>query len=355
VRAAREDNERILIVRLAALGDVAISSALTERIRAERPGSHVTFLTGQSYAPIVRLYEGVHEVLTVDERALLRGSAMARAGVLAGLWPELLRRRFDRVLLLHVDSRYRVLVAPLITTRVHMLNRDSHGEMIPIPGRWLGDEYARLLDGRQNVGPIERRYGMADVRPRIPHRQTGNRRIVALVPGGARNVLRENGLRRWPVQHYADLAERLIADGYDVVLLGGNEDEWVLPAFEGISVHNEIGKLDLLGTLSLMHSSALVVSHDTGPMHLARLVRAPLVALFGPTNPRELLWSDESVTVIWGGAELACRPCYDGREFARCANNVCVSSIAPAEVHEAVTAALLASGKYGGPLSYFDR
>jgi heptosyltransferase-2 len=88
-----------------------------------------------------------------------------------------------------------------------------------------------------------------------------------------------------------------------------------------------------------MRGADLVVSHDTGPMHLARLVRAPLVALFGPTNPHELLWTDETVTVLWGGGHLACRPCYDGREFARCADNICLSSVSPAVVHEAVRAA----------------
>jgi heptosyltransferase-2 len=47
--------------------------------------------------------------------------------------------------------------------------------------------------------------------------------------------------------------------------------------------------------------------------------------------------------VLWGGAHLPCRPCYDGREFARCSDNVCISSISPAEVHAAARAALARS------------
>jgi heptosyltransferase-2 len=332
-------NERLLVVRLAALGDVAITSSLTERIRIERPNTHVTFLTGKSYAPIVRLFDGVHDVLTVDERELLRGSAMRRLRALLVIWRRLLTRRFDRVLLLHVDARYRVVVAPLLTTRVDTLHRSTHGEMIPIPGRWLGDEYARLLDGAEHVGPVERCYGMADLRGHLAPSSVGDR-VVALVPGGARNVLRETGLKRWPAQSYAELARRLLADGFDVVLLGSDDDRWVLPAFEDIGVRSEIGQLDLIGTLKVIRGAALVVSHDTGPMHLTRLVRTPLIALFGPTSPHELLWADDSVTVLWGGANLACRPCYDGREFARCAKNICISSIAPADVHDAARAAV---------------
>ena len=71
----------------------------------------------------------------------------------------------------------------------------------------------------------------------------------------------------------------------------------------------------------------LVIAHDTGPMHLARLVGARLVALFGPTPPSSFVPSDDRTTVLWGGAHLACRPCYDGREFAECSDNECMSSI----------------------------
>src|SRR5262249_9711256 len=156
--------------------------------------------------------------------------------------------------------------------------RRERGAMIPVPARWLGDECARLLDGNEHVGPIERRFGMADARDRVPPSRIGER-VVTLVPGGARNVLREQGLKRWPVLHYTDLARRLIADDLTVMLLGDAADAWVLPAFDGIPVRSEIGRHDLVSTLSLMRGSDLVVSHDTGPMHLARLVRAPLVAL----------------------------------------------------------------------------
>jgi heptosyltransferase-2 len=81
-----------------------------------------------------------------------------------------------------------------------------------------------------------------------------------------------------------------------------------------------------------MGGGLVVLWVDTGPMHLARLVAAPLIALFGPTMPSQFIIEDERTVALWGGAHLACRPCYDGRELATCANNVCMSSIAPAKV-----------------------
>ena len=336
--------ERILVVRIAGIGDVAVASTVIERLRAEQPEARVTFLCGSASAPLARLYDGVSDVLVVDERALLGAGMLPRARALLALWAELLRRRFDRVILLHVDRRYRALVAPLIGARVSMLSRATHGKMIPVPARWLGDEYARLVGGTAHVGPIERRYVMADLRDKVSAsagapttaRVPRARRRVVLVPGGAKNVLRDDALRRWPLGHYGDVARSLIALDHDVVLLGSETDRWTLAEFEGLDLTREIGTLGLADSLALIANSDLVIAHDTGPMHLARLVRTPLIAVFGPTIPAQVLWLDDSVTVLWGGEHLACRPCFDGREFARCANNLCMSSVTPREVLQAV-------------------
>jgi heptosyltransferase-2 len=195
------------------------------------------------------------------------------------------------------------------------------------------------VGGTAHVGPIERRYVMADLRPKFPVAPRRGARVL-LVPGGARNVLRDDALRRWPVSAYVRVAELLLARGMEVVLIGGASDEWVAPAFAQLPVVNRIGELGLNETLALMRNADVVVSHDTGPMHLARLVRTPLVALFGPTIPAQVLWTDDTVRVLWGGADLACRPCFDGREFARCADNVCMQRVSPEQVVSEVSVLL---------------
>lgn len=333
-RDSRVDTpERILVVRLAGIGDVVMASTVVSRIRAEQPGARITWLCGDVAGPIVRLFDGVDDVITVNEHDVYRGGPLRRARTLLALWTRLIAGRFDRAIVLHVDKRYRVLVAPLVRAKKVFLSRAKHGEMIPVPGRFLGDEYARLVGSTAHVGPIERRYAIADARHRFPRAvRTDDRKRVILVPGGARNVLRENAQRRWPVEWYAAVAAALIADGCDVVLVGNAQDAWVRPVFDGLRVVDRIGSLDLPQTVAQMADSDLVISHDTGPAHLARLVRAPLVALFGPTEPGQMLSMDETVTVLWGGEHLACRPCYDGREFASCSDNRCMKDITPSRV-----------------------
>ncbi|HET7187961.1 MAG TPA: glycosyltransferase family 9 protein [Gemmatimonadaceae bacterium] len=329
---------RYLIVKLSALGDVAMASTLPGAIRARDANAHVTWLCGGGAADLVRLFAEVNEVVVVDERSLLRGSAFGRVTALVSAWRLLAGRRFDEILMAHADRRFQALVLPVRASRVRRLSHGPSPDMLPIPGRYHGDEYIRLLDD-ESRGPIAGHAPLADVRPFLPTTSAVHAGVV-LVPGGARNVLRESALKRWPIERYRDLATRLRRAGITVTLVGDAADAWVRPHFDGLDVHDRIGAHDVVGTLGVLNAADLVIAHDTGPMHLARLVRAPLIALFGPTTPSQFVIEDAATSVIWGGASLACRPCYDGREFAACSNNLCMQDIPVAAVADRALAML---------------
>jgi heptosyltransferase-2 len=323
---------RYLIVRLAALGDVAMTSTLPREIKRREPGAHVTWLCGARVEELVRLFDAVDNVVAVDELALLKGGTAARYAAVAALWRSLAMQRFDVTLLGHADGRYRALLLPVRTGRLRSLEHRPSPGMLPIPGRYFGDECVRLLDDVDSRGPILGHYPLADVRKRLPDVLDARAVGVVLVPGGTRNVLRESALRRWPVERYRAVAEGLLATGTPVTLVGDRMDAWVRRTFAGLPVRDEIGAHGLTGTLALLAHAQLVITHDTGPLHLAQLVRAQVLALFGPTNPAQFVSRDAGVTVLWGGADLACRPCYDGREFAACRDNLCMQEISVDQV-----------------------
>jgi len=129
-----------------------------------------------------------------------------------------------------------------------------------------------------------------------------------------------------------ELSTALVNRGYDVVLAGGPDDAWAAQAFTGLPVKDFIGRLSLVESVALFDTCDLVISHDTGAFHLATLSAAAILALFGPTSPSDFVPNRPAVRVLWGGASLACRPCYDGREFAACPDNRCMKEISPREV-----------------------
>jgi heptosyltransferase-2 len=307
-----------------------MASTLARRLRAHAPDAHITWLCGTTAAPLVELFADVDEIIAVDERRLLTGNAIQKLQILPPLVRRLRASRFSRVFLLHADLRYRVLTAPLTGVPVvTQSSRNAHGAMNPIPGRFMGDEFARLMDGVEPRGPIVGHFPLGRLKEiaRSPSDVPRRARRIALVPGGARNVLRESALKRWPIDHYAGLAREFLNDDCEIILLGNVDDAWVRTEFAGVLATDLIGRTTIPEMLRVLADCDLVISHDTGPMHLARIVGAPLIALFGPTMPAQFIVPDESTTVLWGGEHLACRPCYDGREFADCNDNQCISSI----------------------------
>ncbi|MEO8676228.1 MAG: glycosyltransferase family 9 protein, partial [Casimicrobiaceae bacterium] len=211
-----------------------------------------------------------------------------------------------------------------------------------VPGRYYGDEYVRLVTGIDDgnatryAPPPVRATLDADVEQRIA--ELDGRRMIALAPGGARNPARDNPLRRWPLEHYVALARRLVAKSHAVLLTGSADDAWIRPAFAGIDVVDLIDSTSLPGLVALYARCAAVVTHDSGPLHLARLVDARVVALFGPTAPATILRESTRTIALWPGVALPCAPCYDGQSFAKCTSNRCLQMLLPDTVAASVSA-----------------
>ena len=321
---------RLLIVRVGAIGDVVMALAAVEAARSLQPDTRVTWLCGELVRPLLEQVGTVDEIVSLDDRALLKGTARERTREIGKAWRALAGRRFDLVVTMHADPRYRVLTAGVRGATRRSL-RSSGGRPAPIPGRYEGDEYARLVHGIDGPDAPPARLPRVSFPP-VDELLPPDGPTVMIAPGGAKNVLRDDGLRRWPLESYARVAADLTDRGLRVVVSGGPGDDWVRPAFSELPVVDLVGRTDLVQLAGAIQACDLLITHDSGPMHLGFLARTPTIALFGPTRPTERLPHDVKARALWGGAHLACRPCYDGREYAPCPNNVCIQSIRPADV-----------------------
>ena len=323
---------RVLIVKLGAIGDVVM--AIPAAYALHREGYSVEWLCGKSVAPVLELYPWI-SVIAVDEEPLLRGSAAERMRAMTALWKKMRGRQYELCATLYYDSRYAMLTWPVRAQRRVRLSWEDRKRAL-LKGRRDTDEYVRILLGRedgetpQQIAPV----AVDGLQPTALG--GGGRPRVVLVPGGAKNLLRDNPLRRWPLHNYVELASRLMDRRYEVVLIGGRDDAWVSSAFTGMDVQDAIGKLSLPESISLLDSAAVTVTHDTGPLHLAGITATGIVAIFGPTSPYRFMPQRENCVAIWGGEGFACRPCYDGRDFAPCKNNGCVQQVTPEMVLEQV-------------------
>jgi len=136
-----------------------------------------------------------------------------------------------------------------------------------------------------------------------------DRGIAILCPGA------EFGpAKRWPAEHFAQLARRFLADGLDVWMLGSPNDEPAAAAVldavgdERDSIRDLSGRTDLGTAIDLLSLASVVVSNDSGLMHAAAAVRAPLVALFGSSSPGYTPPISDTARIA--RIDIECSPCF---------------------------------------------
>ena len=336
---------RSLIVKFGAIGDVLMLVPAAHQLHLA--GHRVDWLCGPSVLPILQLYPWIHPIVA-DEQGLLLGSAPARLRALAGMWRAVAGPAYDQVAIFYYDPRYRLISLPLRARRKITLSHEDRRTRL-LPGRHHTDEFARiLLDRPDGLTPTQLAPVPAPGLPASPLPHSGRPRVL-LVPAGARNLLADDALRRWPADHYVALAQALLTQGLEVILIGGPGDQWVQPLFSHLPVMDFIGRHSLVQTLALMQDADVVVTHDTGPLHLAGITQAGIVALFGPTDPRGRIPQRPGTVALWGGEGFACRPCYDGHSFPACPANDCLRQLSPQMVAAEVLAMI--AGRARGHLA----
>ncbi|HXR48889.1 MAG TPA: lipopolysaccharide heptosyltransferase II [Candidatus Limnocylindrales bacterium] len=144
--------------------------------------------------------------------------------------------------------------------------------------------------------------------------------------------------KRWPVEYFAELV-RLLAQKFPAArfaVLGSKEDEslgGIIARVEPERCVNLCGQTSLLEMVEWLRLCDLMITNDTGPMHVAAALGKPLVALFGPTEPRRTGPYRRLDSVL--RIDLPCSPCLR----ARChyeKTNECLNAISPAMVCERV-------------------
>jgi lipopolysaccharide heptosyltransferase II len=175
--------------------------------------------------------------------------------------------------------------------------------------------------------------------------------LVALHAGA------QNGrAKRWPTASWAALADLLIAQlGARVCFTGTAADASVVAAIRRCMRHERVaadlcGRTTLADLAALLDQCDLLISGDSGPLHIACAVGTPAVGLYGPTDPA--LSGPVSPDAIVLRQEIWCAPCYDASAAADCrfGNPVCMKALTPARVFAAARDQLARHGMVDAPL-----
>jgi ADP-heptose:LPS heptosyltransferase len=295
--------EKILVIKLSALGDFVLALAAMKKIREAHRKAHITLLTTAPFEALAKVCPYFNAVET-DGRPENFGQWMA------------LRRRikaagYDRVYDLQTSAHsgriFQVLrprppawsgIAlgcslphknPLRNT-MHTLERQA--DQLMYAGIWPdaptepGTAPPPDLSWLWKNAPAERPVPGA-VKPR-PY--------VMFVPGGSAH----RPEKRWPVEKYAELARILYTKGFDIVVIGGVQETPLAHAIqrEAPRTRDLTGRTDFARIAIMGAKAALAVGNDTGPLHLAAAAGAPTAVLFSSASDPALSAPRGKVAVL---------------------------------------------------------
>jgi lipopolysaccharide heptosyltransferase II len=283
---------KILILKPSSLGDVVQALPVLRLLKLHFPKSEIYWWIDPNLAPLLENDPDLAGVFLFQRK---RWSSPLRWGEMLGSIFEMRRKQFDWVIDLQGLARsgtFAWLANGGLTIGVADSREGAPGfydVAVPRPSKETHavDWYLNVV---KTLGvPVHQNFAWLP-----PHVETRNAIEKKWQVGQSHWIVINPGARwlnkRWPVEYFAELVKRLAAQNRErrFVILGGKEDrslgEVIAPA-EPQRCLDLTGQTSLPEMIEWIRLSELIVTNDTGPMHVAAALGKPVVAMFGPTNP----------------------------------------------------------------------
>lgn len=343
--------DHILCIRLDSLGDVLMTTPALRALKESHPGRRLTLLTSQSGAAIAPLIPEVDKIIIYDP-PWMKATAPAEDSRHEFEMIDRLKEESFEAAVIFTSFSQSPLPAALMTFLAGIPLRLAHCRENPyhLLTDWVHEtdhfgqaelrhEVRRQLDLVAHIGSRASNERLSlEIRPSALEtvdqclKQTGidtNRPWVVIHPGSTAPS------RRYAPEHFARVAELLSSEHGFQILFTGTQSETEL--VESIRARMQSGSFSVTGKLGIEEFSALVsvapllISNNTGPVHIAAAVSTPVVDLYALTNPQHTPWMVRHRTL---NHDVPCRYCY--KSICPMGHHNCLRLVTPDSVVEAV-------------------
>lgn len=334
------------------MGSVVQCTPLIKSLRKRFPDARIIFVTNTSNQSLFKYIDEVDDVFTVSDKGAL-SLISSSIGVLFKLWVS----RPDVYIDLEIYSNYSSVITTMSLSKNRMgffkddkmYRKGMYTHMLffniksPVSQTYL--QFARILNcadpttevkiNAQNISSNE----IASVRNKLDGSLDSN--YIVINPNASDLRLE----RRWPSENIVQLIGILAAEypEKEIVLIGDKKESShvnfiVSQAAPGIRLIDSSGKLSLHELIALIANAELMITNDTGPMHLAFALGVRTVSLFGPCSPQQYGGTEKTISIY---KDVYCSPCVHEFLIPPCnGNNQCMKKINVLEVVDAVNKAL---------------
>ena len=308
------DPRNILVIHFGQLGDVVLALPAFRAIRQRFPNARITVAVGKPANEVVAMSGYADEIFEVDRVSLRDGNKLISIARIVKFVMRVRQQKFDFVIDLHSLSETNLL--GYLSGAPHRLYSRRPGRSIdflanfkPRPpleekSRHITDRYLDLLKSLeiQNASrvPVIKTSPAGDFAVAAllkKEKAESGELLVGLFPGAG------NVSRKWPLEHYAQLADHLIRnDRVRVVVFAGPEEREEVPRMRMLFPPNTIF-LDRLTISQLVSAQArltVLISNDTGPAHLAAAVGAPVIVILDCPTPHSFVPQGDQHRLICG-------------------------------------------------------
>jgi heptosyltransferase-2 len=279
---------KILVVRFSAIGDILLTFPVVEALQHKYPSAEIHFLTKPSNKSVLELLSGkVHP-------RFLQESLVQTA-------KQLRRERYDLVIDLHNNLRTFLLQALMLKGSWHRFRKLNFQKWLLTSFKW---------NTLPKVHVVERYAQAAKVNPTSVTLVVNNPAFDSLPSNYVAWVLGATfSTKQFPLSKLIETIERL---DMPIILLGGDKENALASSLQAHfpSLISLVGKTSLTEAASVLSKANVVVTNDTGLMHLAAFYEKPMVCIWGNTVPEFGMYPYQSTPVFHAQVRnLSCRPC----------------------------------------------
>lgn len=294
---------KFLIIRFSSIGDIVLTTPVIRCLKQQVPDAEVHFLTKSSFLPVVQHNPYIDKI-----------------HLLAHSWElmieELKSENYDYIIDLHHNTKTLRVKSALKKKAFsfYKLNIEKYIytslKLNILPKIHIVDRYLKTVEsfGVKNDGAgLDYFISKEEETKREDIPASHSAGFVACVIGAAL------GTKQWPVHKWKEFCRQL---NHPVILLGGPEDVIAgneIAAIDDVKVYNACGKFKLNESADLVRKAKLVVTNDTGLMHIAAAYKKPIISLWGNTVPSFGMTPYYGVSMVPHTMvqvnKLWCRPC----------------------------------------------